>query len=164
MKEEKKGFIVKFKEQQESYEKLHVAYVEKQKILITKAEELKNSHKENEYLNQTLDQLNIKLSDTQKNNDESNRRHKKFKEYVDQEYLITKTQLDTIYHVSVYLSHPLNKRRVFTVSQLYGKLPFCSSGDIEEIIPLLKYKIFPVRTYIENDVDCFVFDRHYLKY
>jgi len=170
MKEEKEGFIVKLKEQQESYEKLHVAYVEKQKILTVRVEELKTVHKENKDLNHALEQLNTKLSDMntnlsdiQKSYDECHNRYISFKTRVSEEY-ITKKQLDTLYQVSVYLSHPLSKRRVFTVSQLYGKLRFCSSGDIEEIIPLLKYKIFPFRKYIVDGVECFGFDKHYLKY
>jgi len=160
IKSERNQFATKIKEQQNSYDKLHG-------ILVAKEKELKISDIASNELKENLDNLNILLSDAQKECKKWEADYHRLRNYVDNECLITRRQLTTLSCISFFLSRPLNKKRVFTSQQLRKNL-FCDpywvdSDDIEGVIPLFKYKIFPVRRYLVNDVECFGFDRHYLR-
>ena len=132
-------------------------------VLVVKEEEIKTAKIENEDLNQKLDQLHFILSDIQKKYDKCESDYKHFSNYIDGVYLLTDEKLETLTRVIFFLSALLNKRRVFTLDQLTDKLIHCRGSEIEEVIPLFKYKIFPVERYLVDGVECFGFDRHYLK-
>lgn len=158
--DKEKQFTTKLKEQQGSYDKL-------QGILVVKEKELNKSDTASHELKENLDNLNIFLSDVQEECKRWEGDYNRLRKYVDDECLINMRQLTTLSCISFFLSRPLNKKRFFTVAEI-RKNVFCEpywidTDDIEGVIPLFKFKIFPIRRYLENDVECFGFGRRYLK-
>lgn len=167
MKEEKEGFIVKFKEQQKSYDKL-------QSILAVKESELKTAHRENEYFKEELkelkeeldknDKLRVKqdnnISDTQEQYDSLKTRYNKLVKYIEQSCIELDT-MKTFYHIVRFLSK--HKKSHFTSNQLYDKMTEGSRDEITGALLLSRYRIFPVAKYLINDIECYGFDRQYLK-
>lgn len=156
IKNKDEQLATKLKEHQEGHGKLHDA-------LTLKRNKIQVLTTENRDLNQKLDQLHFILSDTQKKYDECESDYKHFSNYIDGVYLLTDQKLKTLTRVIFFLSALMNKRRVFTLDQLTDKLIYYSVSEIEEVIPLFRYKIFPVKKYLVDGVECFGFDRHYLK-
>ena len=146
----------KLREHQEGYGKL-------QDALTLKRKEIKILTTENRDINQKLDQLNFVLSDIQKKYEKCKHDYKQFSNYIDGVYLLTDKRIKTLTSVIFFLSSLMNKRHVFTLEQLTDKLIYYSVSEIEEVIPLFRYRIFPIRRYLVGGVECFGFDRHYLK-
>ena len=160
IKDKEEQFATKLKEQQDKC-------VELKDILIAKEEELKSLDITNKELKEKLDNLNVTLSDIQKKYESCDSDYHRLRTYVDDECLITGRQLTTLFCISFFLSRPLNKKRFFTAAELRSNLfndPYwITSDDIQEVIPLFNYKIFPVRRHLVDKVECFRFDWRYLR-
>jgi len=153
-------YNTKLREQQVNLDKL-------QEILTTKEDELKSLEILNKDLKEKLNNQTTYLFDIQKKQEEFYNDYTRFRDYVEQEYIITRGQLQTIFYISFFLSKRFNKKSFFTIDDLKNKLfdkPYwIDSDDIKSVIPLFKYKIFPVRIYLVDGVECFGFDKHYLR-
>jgi len=161
-KDMEEDFIIKFKEQQRNYDKL-------QDALALKTDEIEVLTTENRDLKQNIEQLNVNLSVLQEKYDKFTTRYDRLRNYVDNECLITKKQLNTLFHISLFLSRFVNRKCFFTIDQIADKLYSHPSilfvkEDIEDVIPLFDYRIFPIKKYKgKDDKVCYQFDRHYMK-
>ena len=86
----------------------------------------------------------------------------RLKDFVDKECFRLQS-LITMYRIARFLSHPLHKRYMYTVSQISHDAEIYSYEEVEEALYLSKYKIFPVRHSHQDGKDYFCFDKKYLR-
>lgn len=152
-----KEFAVELKKQQENHDKL-------QDVLAVREAELKSAYKENKDLKEELGKLKAKqdvdLSGIQEQYDSLRSRYNNLRDYVNQGCISVDT-IKTLHRIAWFLHR--HKHSFFTIDQLTDKMAYNTRGEIAEALILSKYKVFPVRRYLIKDVECYGFDRQYLK-
>ncbi len=157
IKDKEKGFADEIKKQ-------HDVYVNLQGVLSIKEGELQDAHEENKDLKDAMDELkdkqsnNLSIIQTQCNDFRA--RYNNLRDHVDRACIRIDT-IKTLYQIVWFLFR--HKHSFFTIEQLTDKIGYKIRDEIAEALVLSSYKIFPVRKYLIKDVECFGFDRRYLK-